>query len=96
MKVCTAGTMLDVAINPSCIREEAGAQILWQIVTTYGALGGGGLQFNVVDEEILLAAQKDPMSYRNLMVRVWGYNDYFVSLTKDIQEHILARTIHGR
>ena len=59
----------------------------------YGEMGGAGLQFNVVDAETLQKALRDPDSYRNLMVRVWGYNDYFTALTQERQQHILTRTI---
>lgn len=95
MKICSAGCMLDIAMNPSCIRGENGAQILKYIVTSYGAMGGGGLQFNIVDGETLRKAQEDPDAYRNLMVRVWGYNDYFTALPEHKQAHIISRTIHG-
>lgn len=69
--------------------------VLKQIVTAYGQMGGGGLQFNVMDADVLRQAQENPAQYRNLMVRVWGYNDYFVALPKHKQEHVIARTIHG-
>lgn len=95
MKICTAGAMLDVAMNPGCIRGEKGVDILKHLVRTYGKLGGSGLQFNIIDADVLKDAQKNPMKYRNLMVRVWGYNDYFVSLEKRKQEHVISRTIHG-
>ena len=95
MRICTGGAMLDVAMHPSCIRGEHGPMILKQIVTAYGQMGGGGLQFNVMDADVLRQAQENPAQYRNLMVRVWGYNDYFVALPKHKQEHVIARTIHG-
>jgi len=95
MRCCTAGAMLDVAMNPSCIRGENGAEIVKQIVTVYGNLGGGALQFNIIDSEMLRRAKEDPSKYRNLMVRVWGYNDYFTALPEDRQNHIISRTIHG-
>ena len=60
---------------------------------TYGDLGGIGLQFNIFDAETLKDAQLHPENYRNLMVRVWGYNDYFIGLPKDMQDHIISRTI---
>jgi len=96
MKICTAGAMLDVAMNPACIRGENGVEILKQLVTSYGALGGSGLQFNILDADTLKDAQENPLKYKNLMVRVWGYNDYFVALDKEKQEHIISRTIHGK
>lgn len=72
MKICTAGAMLDVSMNPNCMRGEHGAQILKQLVNAYGEMGGSGLQFNIIDAEMLREAQENPMKYRNLMVRVWG------------------------
>jgi formate C-acetyltransferase len=59
------------------------------------AEGGLEVQFNVVDSETLRNAQKTPDAYRNLIVRVWGFSAYFVTLTKDYQDNIIARTAHG-
>jgi len=95
MGICSAGSMLDMAMNPTCISGENGVEILKQIVTSYGVMGGGGLQFNIMDAKTLREAQENPMKYKNLMVRVWGYNDYFVSLPKEKQENVIARTIHN-
>ena len=95
MKICTAGAMLDISMSPDCIRGEYGVDILKQIVSVYGELGGGAMQFNIVDAQMLKNAQVDPSQYRNLMVRVWGYNDYFTVLPKDRQDHIISRTVHG-
>ncbi|MBQ4326405.1 MAG: hypothetical protein IJC28_05790, partial [Mailhella sp.] len=50
------------------------------------------LQFNVLNQETLVAAQKDPQKYRNLIVRVAGYSAYFVDLTPDLQNDLIART----
>jgi formate C-acetyltransferase len=58
-------------------------------------LGGYHIQFNVVSKETLQAAQKDPDAYKSLIVRVAGYSDYFVTLSKDVQDEIIARTTHG-
>jgi formate C-acetyltransferase len=57
--------------------------------------GGNVIQFNVVDQETLKAAQRDPESYRSLVVRVWGFSAYFVTLTKEYQDEVIARTAHG-
>ncbi len=59
---------------------------------SYFRLGGHHIQFNVVDTETLRAAQKTPMEYRDLLVRVAGYSDYFVDLDIHHQEEIIART----
>jgi len=93
LKHCSAGGMLDVAMTPSCLRGENGAVLLRQLLEAYGDMGGTGLQFNVVDADTLRAALDDPDSYRSLMVRVWGYNDFFTALTPARQSHILSRTI---
>ena len=93
--IACGGSMLDIAMNPSCIRGENGVEVLKQILTTYGTLGGIGMQFNIVDAEMLKDAMENPEKYRNLMVRVWGYNDYFTALTKFRQKHIINRTMHG-
>ena len=53
------------------------------------------LQFNIINRETLLAAQKDPEKYRNLLVRVAGYSAYFVDLTPQLQNEIIQRTEHS-
>jgi len=52
------------------------------------------IQFNVVDAATLRAAQKDPENYRDLIVRVPGYSDYFCDLSQALQEKIIARMEH--
>ena len=66
-----------------------------EMIRTYFDLGGYHVQFNVVSKQTLLAAQKDPEAYRSLIVRVAGYSDYFISLSKDVQNEIITRTAHG-
>jgi len=91
---CTAGGMVDVTLSPSCLQGSRGVDVLRYLVQAYCQMGGSGLQFNFVDSEMLKKAQADPIQYKNLMVRVWGYNDYFVSLPENMQKHILDRTLH--
>jgi formate C-acetyltransferase len=57
-------------------------------------LGGHHVQFNVVDAETLRKAQKDPEKYRDLIVRVAGYSDYFADVGKELQDEIIKRTEH--
>jgi formate C-acetyltransferase len=52
------------------------------------------IQFNIINRDTLLAAQKDPDKYRNLLVRVAGYSAYFVDLTPALQNEIIRRTEH--
>ena len=65
---------------------------LVSLIRTYFNLGGHHIQFNVVDSVTLRSAQAEPDAYRNLLVRVAGYSDYFVDLDRDHQEEIISRT----
>ena len=60
----------------------------------YGEKGGTALQVNVIDPDTLSEAQQNPSEYRNLLVRVTGYNAYFVMLGNEIQDEIIARESH--
>ncbi|MZP55598.1 MAG: hypothetical protein GT600_09135, partial [Bacteroidales bacterium] len=60
----------------------------------YFALDGHHIQFNVVDAYTLREAQKHPELYRDLIVRVAGYSDYFNDLGEDLQNEIIMRTEH--
>ena len=52
------------------------------------------MQFNVVSGETLLEAQQYPDDYRSLLIRVAGYSDYFVMVSKDVQDEVISRTSH--
>ena len=56
--------------------------------------GGFEIQVNVVDRDTLLKAQKNPEAYRDLVVRIGGYSDYFVKLSPQMQAEVLQRTAH--
>ncbi|NOY69255.1 MAG: formate acetyltransferase [Deltaproteobacteria bacterium] len=64
-------------------------------VKTYFNLGGMQMQFNVVTSETLKDAMANPENYRSLMVRISGYNAYFVTLNRDIQTELIERTEYG-
>ena len=91
----TAGTLLNMKFAPDILEGREQLEKFAALIRTYFALGGYHIQFNVVSGETLLAAQKDPDAYKSLIVRVAGYSDYFVSLSKDVQDEIIARTTHG-
>lgn len=88
----TGGTLLNQRFLPSTLAGERGAEALGGLVRGYFALGGHHVQFNVVDTATLRKAQARPNEYRNLLVRVAGYSDYFVDLDLHHQEEIIART----
>jgi pyruvate-formate lyase len=68
------------------------AEVFAQYLKTWADLGIHHVQFNAVGREVLEDAQKNPENYFNLMVRVAGYSAYFVDLSKDLQDSIIART----
>jgi formate C-acetyltransferase len=65
------------------------------LVRSYFKLDGHHVQFNVVRADTLRKAQANPEDYRDLIVRVAGYSDYFCDLPAELQEEIIARTEHG-
>ncbi|MDH5200118.1 MAG: hypothetical protein OEW93_04435 [Candidatus Bathyarchaeota archaeon] len=89
------GTALDLAIHPSALRGPEGVDKLMSLVRAFVGLGGMQVQFNVVDAEVLRAAQSEPEKHRNLTVRLWGFPAYFVRLPREFQDHIIARTEHA-
>ncbi len=89
------GTALDLAIHPSALRGPEGVDKLMSLVRAFVGLGGMQVQFNVVDAEVLRAAQREPEKHRNLTVRLWGFPAYFVRLPREFQDHIIARTEHA-
>ncbi len=87
----TGGTLLNMKFNPQILHGE-GLSKLAMLIRSYFKLDGHHIQFNVVNRQTLLAAQKDPHAHRDLIVRVAGYSDYFVELGADLQNEIIART----
>lgn len=88
----SGGTLLNQKFLPSVLAGEEGLAKMAALIRTYFRLDGHHIQFNVVDVETLRAAQKNPDNYRDLLVRVAGYSDYFVDLDIYHQEEIIART----
>ena len=80
--------------RPKLLADDEGLDKLVQLVRTYFRLDGHHIQFNVVDAATLRAAQQHPEQYRDLIVRVAGYSDYFCDLGKALQDEIIARTEH--
>jgi len=83
-----------VDLDPKLVEGRAGVARLAQIITTAIKMGVGQLQFNVTTVERLRKAQEEPERYGNIPVRVAGYSQMFRLLTKDLQEHVIARTKH--
>ncbi|MEL7566301.1 MAG: glycyl radical protein [Dehalobacterium sp.] len=90
-----AARLLNIKLSPATLVGEQGLRNLVSYIRTACDLKLWHLQFNVINKETLLKAQKDPDSYRNLLVRVAGYSAYFCDLSPDLQNDIIARTEHS-
>lgn len=85
------GIALNLRIHPSVLSNDAGLIKLREMTKEYFRNGGMEVQYNVVDSETLRDAQKSPENYRDLVVRIAGYSAYFVELSLDLQNDIIAR-----
>ena len=90
----TGGTLLNMKFIPSFFDDEDSYKCLTSLIRSYFAMYGHHIQFNVVDASTLRDAQKHPELYRDLIVRVAGYSDYFNHLGVDLQNEIIERTEH--
>jgi pyruvate formate-lyase/glycerol dehydratase family glycyl radical enzyme len=88
----TGGTLLNQKFAPSVVGGEQGLDNMAALIRTYFNLDGHHIQFNVIDRQTLLAAQKNPEEYKDLIVRVAGYSDHFHNLSKELQDEIIDRT----
>ena len=86
------GTLCNLKLDPSLVAGEAGVRRLADFLIAFLDMGQYHVQFNVVDEKTLRAAQASPEEHRSLLVRVAGYSAYFVELCEDIQNDIISRT----
>ena len=86
----------NVKLNPNPLdSREKTVDIMRSYVNTYFDMGGMQLQFNVVNSQTLKDAMAHPEAYRHLMVRISGYNAYFVMLNTDIQLELIERAEYG-
>ncbi len=90
----TGGTLLNQKFSPQFFEDEDSYDCLTSLIRSYFSLDGHHIQFNVVNAETLKDAQKHPELYRDLIVRVAGYSDYFNDLGEDLQNEIINRTEH--
>jgi len=88
----SGGTLLNQRFLPSLLRRDEDIIRLGQLIRSYFTLGGHHIQFNVVDTATLRAAQKTPEDYRDLLVRMAGYSDYFNDMNVDFQQEVIERT----
>lgn len=88
----SGGTLLNVRFVPQLMKRDDDLRKLVALIRAYFNMGGHHIQFNVVNTETLLDAQQHPDRYRDLLVRVAGYSDYFNDMTAQLQNEIIART----
>jgi pyruvate-formate lyase len=93
--VKTGGTLLNMKFSPQAVKTEEDIQKLVHLIRTFFKLDGHHIQFNIISGDTLRNAQKHPENYRNLLVRVAGYSDYFVGLSTELQDEIISRTEHN-
>jgi len=91
----TGGTLLNQKFTPQIFEDEDSITKLAHLIRAYFKMDGHHIQFNVVTAKTLKKAQKNPEKYRDLIVRVAGYSDYFVDLGVDLQNEIIKRTEQG-
>lgn len=90
-----AARLLNMKLSPASLEGEQGTSKLMALVRTACDMKMWHIQFNIINRDTLLAAQREPEKYRNLLVRVAGYSAYFVDLTPALQSEIIRRTEHA-
>ncbi|MDB4584562.1 formate C-acetyltransferase/glycerol dehydratase family glycyl radical enzyme, partial [Draconibacterium sp.] len=88
----SGGTLLNLRFVPSLLKRDKDVEKLGQLIRSYFTLGGHHIQFNIVDTATLLAAQACPEDYKDLLVRMAGYSDYFNDMNADLQQEVIDRT----
>jgi len=88
----TGGTLLNQKFAPAVVEGETGLDQMANLVRTYFNMDGHHIQFNVIDKETLIDAQKNPDEHKDLIVRVAGYSDHFHNLSRELQDEIIGRT----
>ncbi|MCP4340954.1 MAG: glycyl radical protein [Desulfobulbaceae bacterium] len=90
--VKSGGTLLNLRFLPSLLNRDQDIKKLGQLIRSYFTLGGHHVQFNIVDTATLYAAQQCPDDYKDLLVRMAGYSDYFNDMNGDLQQEVIERT----
>ncbi|WP_092223103.1 trans-4-hydroxy-L-proline dehydratase [Desulforhopalus singaporensis] len=91
-QVKSGGTLLNQRFLPSLLKKDEDIRKLGQLIRSYFTLGGHHIQFNIVDTATLLAARDCPEDYKDLLVRMAGYSDYFNDMNDDLQQEVIERT----
>lgn len=90
--VKSGGTLLNQRFLPSLLKRDQDLAKLGSLIRSYFTMGGHHIQFNIVDTATLYAAQAHPEDYKDLLVRMAGYSDYFNDMNGDLQQEVIERT----
>ncbi len=90
------GASHTITFNPSLLRDPEHVGKFKAFLRGYTENGGTALQINILDPEVLKDAQKHPQDYRHLLVRITGYNAYFTTVGKELQNEVIDRLSHSR
>ncbi len=88
------GASHTITFHPGLLRDAQHRELFKAFLKGYAENGGTALQINMLDEAVLKEAQEHPQDYRHLLVRVTGYNAYFTSIGKELQDEVIARLSH--
>ncbi len=88
------GASHTMTFNPSLLRDRSHRDKFKAFLRGYAETGGTALQVNILDPQMLKDAQQQPGEYRHLLVRVTGYNAYFTSIGRELQDEVIARLSH--
>ena len=86
------GNQLNIRFDPRSVEGDEGTWKLRELIKAYFDLGGLQLQYNVISTGELRKAQKDPIAYKDLIVRIAGFSTYFVHMSQDVQEDFINRS----
>lgn len=87
------GASYTPTFSPASLRDEEHRAKFGALLRAYESMGGTAMQINVIDADTLRRAQRHPEEYQNLLVRVTGYNAYFVTIGRALQNEVIARTV---
>lgn len=91
LSLADSGACLDIMLHPTAVCGDGGADILYGVLNTYMSKGGASVHFNIFNSDVLRDAQKHPEKYKNLQVRVCGWNVLWNNMSKAEQEAYIKR-----
>jgi formate C-acetyltransferase len=91
-QVKSGGTLLNLRFLPSLLKRDEDVAKLGSLIRSYFAQGGHHVQFNIVDTATLKTAREHPEEYKDLLVRMAGYSDYFNDMNEDLKQEVIERT----